>query len=101
MVAILKHVGTADWDREQLNMSIEYTSQLVCASSGDAAKDAVSASSLERVNTLKCFTHGEEGVQSLLSGRDGGTALSQSGKIWCLVCDVVVCDVAIFCFCSL
>ena len=41
MVAILKHVGTADWDRERLNKSVKHTSQLVCACSEDAARDAV------------------------------------------------------------
>jgi hypothetical protein len=40
MVAILKHVGTADWYRERLNMSV------------NAARDAVWDSSLVRVNTF-------------------------------------------------
>ena len=42
MVALLKHVGTADWDRD-------------CSEEGD--RDAVWAGSLARVNTFKCFTH--------------------------------------------
>ena len=46
---------------EQQMGSIEYvrkhTSKLVCLCSEDAARDAVWASSLARVNTFKCFTH--------------------------------------------
>ena len=50
MVAILKHVGTADWD-----------GQLVCACSEDAARDAFWAGSLARVNAFKCLTHVGDG----------------------------------------
>ena len=38
-----------------MNMSVN--SKLVCACSEDAARDAVWAGSLVRVNTFKCFTH--------------------------------------------
>ena len=41
MVDILKQVGTADRDRERLNMYVKHFSQLVCACSEDAARDAV------------------------------------------------------------
>ena len=53
-MALLKHVGTADWDKEYVR---KYTNQLVCTCSEDAAGDAVWAGSLARVNTFKCFTH--------------------------------------------
>jgi hypothetical protein len=36
MVAILKHVGTADWDRERLNMPVNTLASL---SAEDAARD--------------------------------------------------------------
>ena len=56
------------------------TSQLVCACSEDAARDAVWAGSLARVNTLTFFTHTEEeSPQSLVTGRVGGTVLSSKG----------------------
>ena len=46
---------------QQTGIGIDYvhkhTSQLVCACSEDAARDAVWAGSLARVNTFKCFTH--------------------------------------------
>ena len=45
MVALLKHVGTADWDRDGL----------VCACSEIAVRDAVWAGNLARVNTFKMF----------------------------------------------
>ena len=66
----MKHVGTADWDREH-----KHTSQLVCACSEDVARDGVWASSLARVNGFKCFTQvghgkGEGEVQFLLAGHD-------------------------------
>ena len=56
-------------------------SQLVCACSEDAARDAVWASSLVRVNTFKCFTHVllmlvKESPQVLVADRVGGTVLS-------------------------
>ena len=57
MVAILKHVGTADWDRGEIEYICKNTSQLVCSCSEDTAIDAVWADSLARVNTFKCFTH--------------------------------------------
>ena len=76
MKAILKHVGTADWDKED----IEYVnSQLVCASSEDAAMDAVSAGSLLRLtclNVLLTSATEKESPQSLVMGRSGGTVLS-------------------------
>ena len=56
MVDLLKQVGTADWIRERLNMSVHYR-QLVCACSEDKARDAVWAWSLAKVNMLKCLTH--------------------------------------------
>jgi hypothetical protein len=57
MVAILKHVGTADWDMDWDEYVRKYTSQLVCACSEDVARDAVWAGSLARFNTFKCFSH--------------------------------------------
>jgi hypothetical protein len=61
-VAILKHVGTTDWDRKRLNTSVNGT-LLTC--SEDAARahaprtqlGTIWAGSLSRVNTLKCLTH--------------------------------------------
>ena len=53
------------------------TSQLVCACSEDAARDAVWAGSLARVNTFKCFTRVGRGesLQVLVVGRVSGTVL--------------------------
>ena len=48
-------MGTADWDRERLNMSVNTPACWSC--SEDAAGDAVWAGSLATVNTFKCFTH--------------------------------------------
>ena len=46
---------------KRLKGEIEYvrkpTSQLVCACSEEAARDAVWGSRIARVNTFKCFTH--------------------------------------------
>ena len=52
MGALLKHVGTADWDRDWLNMSVNTPASWSAAR--DAARDAVWAGSLARI---KCFTH--------------------------------------------
>jgi hypothetical protein len=72
MVAILKHVGTVDWERERLNMSVNTCSD-------DAARDA----SLARVNTIKCLTHighggGEPTV--LVSGPRWHCIILKAGK---------------------
>ena len=61
-VTFLKHVGIEHWDRDWLNMSVNTISQLVSACTEDAARDAVWAGSLARLNMFKCFTHfGGEG----------------------------------------
>ena len=76
MVAILKHMGTADWVRE-IEYVRKHSSQLVCACSEDAARDVVWAC-LARVNTLKCHTHNQprRRTQSSVPGHVSGTVLS-------------------------
>ena len=79
MVAILKHVGTADWDRERLNMSVNTPAS--CSShtlrrwlgmpSGPAALQG-----LTRLNVLLTSATEKEIPQSLVAGRNGGTVLS-------------------------
>jgi hypothetical protein len=49
MVAILKHVGTANWDRETLNLSLNTPASC----SEGVARNAVWAGSLARVYMLK------------------------------------------------
>jgi hypothetical protein len=67
MVATLKNVGTADWDRERLNMSVNTPSSC----SEEAVKDAVWAGNLARLNTFKCLTH--------VSHREGEPTVLGSG----------------------
>ena len=65
MVDNLKQVGTADWDRERLNMSIN------------------TPDSLSRVNMLRCLTqvgHGGGEHTVLVSGHVGGTVLSSKRR---------------------
>jgi hypothetical protein len=78
MVDILKQVETAYWERE-FEYVRKHTSQLVCAFSEDMARDAIWASGLARVNTLKCLTHvghGEVEPTVFGSGPRRGTVLS-------------------------
>ena len=53
----MKQVGTADWDRERLNMFVKHSSQLVCTCSEDAARDSICAGSTARFNMLKYLTY--------------------------------------------
>ena len=58
MVGTLKQVGTADWDRERFNVSVnKHFSQLVSACCENVARDVVWTGRLVRVNTFKCLAH--------------------------------------------
>ena len=56
----------------------KHSSQLVCACSEDAAREAAWACNFARVNTLKCLTSAteNEGPQSMGAARIDGTVLS-------------------------
>ena len=56
------HVGVNRLGEGEIEYVRKHTSQLVCACSEDAARDAIWAGSLARVDTFKCLTnisHGE------------------------------------------
>ena len=86
MVA-LKHGGTADWDMEQLNMSVNTAQALrrwLGMPTGPAALRG-----LKRLNVLltSATEKEREEAQFLLTGRDGGTVLSskRAKKVFSLV----------------
>ena len=105
MVALLEHVGTADWDKVLIEYVRKHTGQLVCACSEGAAGDAVWAWSLARVDTFKCFTHlgCSEGEATCLGCRpcQWHCIVLKAGKkvIWSAwEQDILVCDGAGFFF---
>ena len=73
-MANLKHLGTADWDRERSNMYVNtpasWSAHALKTGDGDAG-DAVWAGRLARVSTLKCLTH--------VGHRDGEPTVLGSG----------------------
>ena len=81
MVAILKHVGSADWDREGLNMSVNtpasWSAHALRTRLGMPSWPAAKRG-LTRLNVLLTSATEKErgGPQSLVAGRVGGTVLS-------------------------
>ena len=77
MVAILKHLGTTDWDVERLNMSVNtpasWSAHAVRTWLGMPSGPAA-LRGLTRLNVLQ--RRRVRGVQSLLAGSYGGTILS-------------------------
>jgi hypothetical protein len=79
MVAILKHVGTEDWDRNLLNMSVKTPASWSAhalrtwlgMSSGPAALRG-----LTHLNVLLILATEKESPWSLVAGHVGGTVLS-------------------------
>ena len=89
MVALLKHVGTADWYRERLNMSINTPA----SRSADALRTQLRMPSelavlrgLTCLNILPTSATENESPQSLGVGHIGGTVLSskQAKKVFSL-----------------
>ena len=77
---LIKGCGDSRLGQGEIEYVCKHTSQLVCACSEDAARDAVQAGSLARVNMFKYQTHLGQSPQSLVAGRVGGTVLSSKVK---------------------
>ena len=79
MLALLKHVGTADWDKDGLNMSVNTPASWYAHAlrtrlgmpSGPAALRG-----LTRLNVLLTLATVKESLQVLVAGGVSGTVLS-------------------------
>jgi hypothetical protein len=82
MMAILKHVRTADWDRERFNMSVNTPAswsvnalrKRLGMPSGPAALRGLTRLTVGLTSAME-----KESPQSLVAGRVGGTILSSKG----------------------
>ena len=79
MLAILKHVGTADWDRDRLNMSINKPASWSAHALRTRLEMPSGPPALQGLKHLNAFLTSateKESPQSLLAVRVGGTVLS-------------------------